>query len=142
MFFRKMVGIFKKIKDGLNWIKNKVVKNVLPYVGKLGDIVDSDALQSVIKAIGPAADAFIPGLGTGINAARNFISNAGNVARTLTKTGGFANVPNLSNKFANVPNLSNKFANVPNLAKRPDQLHDRIQLKALPPPEDDGLGID
>ncbi|GHU19664.1 hypothetical protein FACS189472_09790 [Alphaproteobacteria bacterium] len=119
-----MVGIFKKIKDGLNWIKNKVVKNLLPYVGKLGDIVDSDALQTVIKAIAPVADTIIPGLGTGINTAREFISKAGSGARTLMKG----------------------FANVPNLAKRPNQLHDRIQLKSLPPPSDEkidnGLAID
>jgi hypothetical protein len=70
LYRMKMVGIYSKIKNGLSWIQNKAMKNVIPFVGKLGDVMDSETLKKVLEAISPTINSVVPGLGTGLNAAR------------------------------------------------------------------------
>jgi hypothetical protein len=36
-----MVGIYAKIKNGLNWLQDKDYTKVMPVLGKLGDLADS-----------------------------------------------------------------------------------------------------
>ncbi|GHU18299.1 hypothetical protein FACS189472_06410 [Alphaproteobacteria bacterium] len=80
-----MVGIFNKIKNGLNWIKGKALKYVAPAIGKLGDFAQSEFFQGIRKFGAPALDAVIPGLGTGINTGLDWLGKAGDTANGLSQ---------------------------------------------------------
>ncbi|GHU21880.1 hypothetical protein FACS189472_14690 [Alphaproteobacteria bacterium] len=45
-----MVGIFNKIKNAYNWVKEKGKKTLMPVLGKIGDLVQNDIVQTVMKA--------------------------------------------------------------------------------------------
>ena len=62
-----MVGTYAKIKNGLNWLKDKTFNSVLPALGKLGDLINSDVVQGISGFATPMLNSLIPGLGTGIN---------------------------------------------------------------------------
>jgi hypothetical protein len=95
--------------------------------------MDSDVVNGITSLAFPALNTVVPGLGTGLGAAKNFISGVGKRAKGLSNQWN-ANPDNfLNDKF-------NQFVapNVPNgmqFARRPNQLHPRIELKSLPPPE-------
>ncbi|GHU22322.1 hypothetical protein FACS189472_15190 [Alphaproteobacteria bacterium] len=44
-----MVGIFNKIKSAYNWVKENGKKKIMPIVGKLGDLVQNDMVQGILK---------------------------------------------------------------------------------------------
>jgi hypothetical protein len=116
-----MAGIYSKIDKFFSKVADTVKDNVLPALGKIGDFVDSDLFQKVSSYATPAIDSFIPGLGTGINSVIPYIAQAGKFAR----------------KYSNNKPSTNSVPKGIYLSKRPDNLHSRIQLKSLPPPEDD-----
>jgi hypothetical protein len=105
-----MVGIWNKIKNGLNTLQNKVQKNVIPFVGKLGDFTNSKPVQGIASFVNPALSSVNPALGAAVSTGMGFLGNLGNAANNYLKPVTFS--------------------------KRPNQLHERIQLKALPSPED------
>ncbi|GHU22439.1 hypothetical protein FACS189472_15320 [Alphaproteobacteria bacterium] len=138
-----MVGIYNKIKNGLNWIKGKAAKYVAPIVSKLGDFADSDFVQGLAGIATPALDFAIPGLGTGISKGLDWVGKAGAISKGLmndyNEQGDDFGVGDIIKNVA-----TGKYAkyrrNVPDgikFAKRPDDLHHRIQLKSLPAPEDE-----
>jgi hypothetical protein len=137
-----MVGIYAKIKNGLNHLKGAALKNVAPIVGTIGDIAQSDFMQGLAGMAGPVLDTFIPGLGMGINKGLSWIGKAGDIANGLTQDYAlqgdqlgysdiFKNVT--SGKYTKSAQKSMPKGGI-NLAQRPDQLHPRVELKALPPP--------
>ncbi|GHU24013.1 hypothetical protein FACS189472_17020 [Alphaproteobacteria bacterium] len=136
-----MVGIFNKIKNGLNWMKGKALKYVAPVIGKLGDFAQSDFVQGIRKLGAPMLDSVIPGLGTGINTGLDWLGKAGDVANGLSQDYqeqgdnlGYSDI------FKNIATgkyvKKRKVPDGISLAKNPDQLHERIQLKMLPAPDD------
>jgi hypothetical protein len=114
-----MVGIYSKINKFFSKVGDTVNDNVLPVLGKIGDFVYSDLFQKVASYGTPAIDSFIPGLGTGINTVIPYISQAGKFAQ----------------KYSNLKPPVNTVPKGVYLSKRPDNLHNRIELKALPPPD-------
>jgi hypothetical protein len=75
-----MVGIYAKIKNGLNWIQNKALKNILPIVGKVGDVANSDLLNSILGYATPVLNSLAPNLGTGLQTVVNYAGKLGNIA--------------------------------------------------------------
>jgi hypothetical protein len=122
-----MVGIYAKIRNGWNWLKDKVKNKVIPLANKALDFANSDFAQGMIDLGGTALNAFAPGAGTALKGGLQGVIGLGNNAREI------------GNKAQEVWN-SNK-PRVPkgiNLASRPGELNPRIQLKnALMPPEEE-----
>ncbi|GHU19229.1 hypothetical protein FACS189472_08710 [Alphaproteobacteria bacterium] len=148
-----MVGIYAKIKNGLNWLKGKAAKYIAPVVGGLGDFANSDLVQGVAGLVTPALNMAIPGLGTGINTGLSWTGKAGDIANGLADdykqygddfgfTDMFKNVSSgkYTKKKIGMKNPKSVSYESPqggvDLAKRPDDLHPRIKLKALPPAEE------
>lgn len=136
-----MVGIYAKIKNGLNWIKNKGAKYVAPVVGGLGNIANSDLIQGAASFLNPYLNTVVPGLGTGISTGLSLIGKAGDIASGLAahydKLGenfSFSDMYNnvRSGKYSRKSKLKDSIG----LAKRPDELHPLIELKSLPAPDD------
>jgi hypothetical protein len=76
-----MVGIYSKIKNGLSWLENKAFKKLAPLVGNIGDIANSGIVQGIAGLASPALDAFMPGLGMGLNKGLNFLGGLGGIAK-------------------------------------------------------------
>jgi hypothetical protein len=141
-----MVGIYNKLKNGLNWLKGKAMKYVAPVVGQLGDFANSDFVQGVAGLASPFLDTIAPGLGTGINKGLGWLGSAGDIANGLAADYkaqgdnlGFGDM--FSNVTSGKYSKKNAFASPKggiNLSKRPDDLHPRIQLKELTAGEDSG----
>ncbi|GHU18258.1 hypothetical protein FACS189472_06320 [Alphaproteobacteria bacterium] len=134
-----MVGIYAKIKNGLNWLKGKAAKYVAPVVSKLGDFADSDFVQGLAGLATPALDMAIPGLGTGISKGLNWIGKAGAIAKGLSadynERGDDFGVGDIIKNVATGKYdkyRKNKIPDGIKFAKRPTDLHPRIELKALP----------
>jgi hypothetical protein len=136
-----MVGIYSKIKNGLNWLKGKAAKYVAPVVGTLGDLANSEFVQGAAGFLNPFLNSAIPGLGTGISTGLSYLGKAGDIANGLAAdykeqgddfgfTDMYKNIT--SGKYTNKKNRVPKGVG---LSKRPDELHPRIELKALPEPE-------
>jgi hypothetical protein len=123
-----MVGIWNKIKNGLNTIQNKVQQNLIPFVGKLGDFVNSKPVQTAASFITPALTAVNPALGTAVSTGMNFLGGLGNAANEFTKNNSVLEMAQNYKK--------GKLTSPQDFAKRPNQLHERIQLKALPPADE------
>jgi hypothetical protein len=129
-----MVGIINKLSKYWDKFKNVAKNTVLPALGKIGDIMDSDVVNGITSLAFPALNTVVCGLGTGLGAAKNFISGVGKRAKGLSKQWDADPNNFLNNKF-------NQFVSqqrVPSgmqFARRPDQLHPRIELKSLPSPE-------
>jgi hypothetical protein len=113
-----MVGWYNKFNKFLSKVADTVKDNVLPVLGKIGDFIDSDFTKTVAGYAAPALNSLVPGLGTGLNSVLPYISQVGKFARN----------------FSNKP--TNNVAKGIYLSKRPDNLHNRIELKSLPPPDD------
>jgi hypothetical protein len=136
-----MVGIYAKIKNGLNYLKGTAFKNVAPIVGTLGDIAQSDFMKGIADFASPFLDAFAPGLGTGVNKGLSWIGKAGDIASGLAQDYaeqgdelGFGDMfKNITSGKYNKSQRSSPKGGI-DLAQRPDQLHPRVELKALPPP--------
>ncbi|GHU23250.1 hypothetical protein FACS189472_16240 [Alphaproteobacteria bacterium] len=136
-----MVGIYAKIKNGLNWLKGKAAKYVAPVVSKLGDFADSDFVQGLAGVVTPAIDMAIPGLGTGIRKGLDWVGNAGAIAKGLS-----ADYQEQGDEFGVGDIIKNvatgKYSKYRRggdgikFAKRPNELHPRIELKALPSADD------
>jgi hypothetical protein len=116
-----MVGMYSKINKFFSKVADTVKDNVLPALGKIGDFVDSDLFQKASSYATPAMDSFIPGLGIGINSVIPYIAQAGKFAR----------------KYSNNKPQTYSVSKGIYLEKRPENLHSRIQLKSLPPHDDD-----
>jgi hypothetical protein len=143
----RMVGIYNKLKNGLNWIKGKAMKYVAPAVGQLGEWASSDLVKGVAGMASPFLDTIAPGLGTGINKGLGWLGTAGNIANGLSadyqeqgdKLGFsdmFANIK--SGKYTKGKTVASPKGGI-TLSKRPDDLHPRTQLKELTA-GDDGEG--
>jgi hypothetical protein len=144
-----MVGIYNKIKNGLNWLKGKALKYVAPAIGKPGGFAQSDFVQGVSGFAQPILNSFVPGLGTGINKGLEWLGSAGDVANGLAddykQQGDNFGFSDMYKNVTSGKYTKSKKKKVPEgikLSQRPDQLNDRIELKsdmlALMPPEDDG----
>jgi hypothetical protein len=142
----KMVGIYNKIKNGLNWLKGKAAKYVAPVVSTLGDFANSEFVQGAAGLLTPALNMAIPGLGTGISKGLQWAGQAGDIAKGLAE--GYAEYGDdfsLEDMYKNVTSGKYKSGKkskkrIPggiDLSKRPDDLHPRIELKALMPAEDE-----
>jgi hypothetical protein len=128
-----MIKIINKLSKYWDKFKNVAKNTVLPALGKIGDIMDSDVVNGITSLAFPALNTVVPGLGAGLSTAKNFISGVGKRAKSLSKQ--WEADPN---NFLN--NQLNQFVGqrVPKgiqYARRPDQLHPRIELKSLPEPE-------
>jgi hypothetical protein len=110
-----MVGIYSKIKNGLNWLQNTPLKNILPILGKVGDVANSDLLNSLLTVATPALNTLVPGLGPGLGETRKFLGKGGTMANDVCDNNNYQSRPR--------PTV---------ISKRPDQLQERIQLKSLP----------
>jgi hypothetical protein len=129
-----MVGIYNKIKNGLNWIKGKAAKYIAPIVSGFGDFASSDFVKGAARLLTPALDMAIPGLGTGINKGLEWAGKAGDVAKGLSedyKTQGdnFGFVDMFNNVRSG--KYTKKSPGGINLAKKPTDLHPRIELKSI-----------
>jgi hypothetical protein len=129
-----MVGIYAKIKNGLNWIKDKAKNVVMPFMGKIGDFANNKTVQGLASWAAPALNGIVPGLGNGVSAAIPFLGKLGNTAKAYLNDDDDFN----SGELQPVPlmNVKRKVGAI-GLAQRPDTLHSRIELKALPAPEDE-----
>jgi hypothetical protein len=118
-------------------------------IGKLGDLASSDLLNGVVGVATPFLNTVMPGLGTGIGKGLDWLGSAGAVANGLAadyeKQGdnfGFGDMyQNIkSAKYTKTTATSrNVKKGVPkgiDLAERPEKLHERIELKMLPAPDD------
>ena len=115
-----MVGIYSKFQKGLNYLTELANKST-------GFI-----------------NGFVPVLGTALNYALPAIGKIGDIAHNSyldykEKPYGIGEwVQNFASGRYNEPKKPRlKISKGIGLAKRPDQLHNRISLKALPPPDDD-----
>jgi hypothetical protein len=144
-----MVGIYNKIKNGLNWLKGKALKYVAPAIGKLGNFAQSDFVQGVSGFAQPILNTFVPGLGTGVSKGLEWLGGAGDIANGLAedyqKQGDSFGFGDMYKNVTSGKYTKSRKTKVPNgikLSQRPDQLNDRIELKsdlkALMPAEDDG----
>jgi hypothetical protein len=137
-----MVGIYSKIKNFFSDLGDKAksvaFEYVAPVVGKLGNIAGSEFVQGLATKAAPYLNGVIPGLGTGIQTALPWAKQIGDVANGAYKN--YMQNPNYG--FGDlINNVRNKKygSKVPKgigLARRPDELHSRIELKALPSPDD------
>ncbi|GHU19205.1 hypothetical protein FACS189472_08650 [Alphaproteobacteria bacterium] len=158
-----MVGIFNKIGKFFGKVKDVVKDTVLPTIGKIGDFMDSDAVQGIASFAAPALNTIVPGLGTGLGMALPFLSKLGKKAKGISKEWN-NNSNYLMDKVKEFSGASPKGDTSPWLAKanatayesnepdepsipqgiqfarRPDALHSRIKLKQLPAAEDEYVG--
>jgi hypothetical protein len=122
-----MVGIYAKIKNGFNWIKNHIFK---PVVNTVKKVVHSPFVKKLVGFATPLLNTVAPGLGTGIstgfNIADQVLSDAdrGGVQGVIEKgmDGGY------NQQLSGVPGL-NKVMQSMTLARRPSELNPLIQLK-------------
>jgi hypothetical protein len=132
-----MPGIFNKINKYWDLLKNKVVNTILPTIANIGDLAGSDVVQGIASFATPVLNTIVPGLGSGLGLALPFISNLGKKARTIAKDWS-ANPDYLSDQIKEFAREKSQVKQVPKgigLSRRPEQLHSRIQLKALPDPD-------
>jgi hypothetical protein len=115
-----MPGIYNKINKFFSKVVDTVKDNVLPVPGKIGDFIDSEFTKTVAGYAAPALNSLVPGLGTGLNSILPYISQVGEFARN----------------FSNPKPPMNSVPKGIYLSRRPDNLHNRIELKSLLPPND------
>jgi hypothetical protein len=115
-----IVGWYNKINKFFSKVADAVKDNVLPVLGTIGDFIDSDFTKTVAGYAAPAPNSLVPGLGTGLNSVLPYISQVGKFTRN----------------FSNPKPPMNSVPKGIYLSKRPDNLHNRIELKLLPPPDD------
>jgi hypothetical protein len=115
-----MPGIYNKINKFFSKVVDTVEDNDLPVLGKIGDFIDSDFTKTVAGYAAPALKSLVPGLVTGLNSVLPYISQVGKFAR------------NFSNPKPPINNVPKGIY----LSKRPDNLHNRIELKSIMPPDD------
>jgi hypothetical protein len=141
-----MVGIYAKLKNYFSDLPEKVnkaaYKYVLPTVSGLGKVA------KYAKIAAPFVNTIVPGLGTGMEWGAQALSAAGEIAdKSLQEDwgdgfgiGDFAE--NLvtgkyaKNPFKGVKGKAKGKSGGVGLSQRPGDLHPRLQLKALPPPDD------
>jgi phage-related protein len=112
-----MVGIWSKIKNGLNWIKDKAVNTAIPVIGKINDIINSKAVSGAVNFAAPLLNSIYPALGTGIQAALPMVQN---FSQSLN---------NQAQKFGNMIQPTRNVKQGIGLARRPDEIHPRLELK-------------
>jgi hypothetical protein len=91
-----MVGIYAKIKNGLNWIKNHIFKSVVNMANK---IVHNPFMNTLVKTAAPALNSLIPGLGTGINTGFEVVKNITPVAQQLISDHDKGGIQNVAQNF-------------------------------------------
>jgi hypothetical protein len=80
-------------------------------------------------------NSFVPGLGTGLNSALPFVANLGKKARKIHND--WSNDSDyLKNQISNFTGCQPQVQKGIHLARRPENLHSRIQLKSLPVPDE------
>jgi phage-related protein len=128
----KMVGIYAKIKNGF----------IKPVVNTVNKIVHNPFVNNLVKTAAPALNSFIPGLGTGISTGFEIVKNITPVAQQLISDGEKGGIQNVFQNFTqgnynkDIPKqLQRVIQSGMGLAKRPDTLHNRLQLRASPAPE-------
>jgi hypothetical protein len=135
-----MVGIYSKLKTFVGKLGDGASSMVydygLPFVKKVGDFAGSSFVQGLANRAAPVLDTFIPGLGSGLSKGLPFISKLGGMAQSAIDD---YRPPAFASAKGGAKSRKRKIglARGAGLAKRPDDLHDRVQLKALMPPEDD-----
>jgi hypothetical protein len=136
-----MVGIYSKIKNGLNWLKGKAAKYVAPVVGQLGDLANSEFVQGAAGFLNPFLNSVAPGLGTGISTGLSYLGKAGDIANGLAadykEKGDDFGFTDMYKNITSGKYTKNRVPKGIGLSKRPDELHPRIELKALPEPEEE-----
>ena len=108
-----MVGIYSKIKNGLNNFKNKVIA---PVFGTIADLTENPYVNSLINWAAPAVDSLIPGLGTGISTALPY---ANKISRKISEWA----TPEKQ------PSRTKQVDKGIHLARDIDDLHGRLELK-------------
>jgi hypothetical protein len=113
-------------------------------VNTVNKITHNPFVNALVKTAAPALNSFIPGLGTGISTGFKVVKNATPVVQQLIsdgEKGGFQNVvQNFTQGKYNkaIPKqLQRLIQSGMGLAKRPEALHNRLQLRELPPPDDE-----
>jgi hypothetical protein len=136
-----MVNIYATIKNELNWIKNHIFK---PIVNTVNKITHNPFVNNLVNTAAPMLNSVLPGLGTGISTGFNVVKNAAPVVQQLISDGEKGGIQNVLQNFTQgnynkaIPEqLRRMVQSGMTLAKRPDTLHNRLQLRALPPPDDE-----
>jgi hypothetical protein len=144
-----MVGIYAKIKNGLNYIKDKAMKNVLPWLGTIGDIASNPTVQQFASMASGGLNMLAPGFGTVVSKALPYISNFGNMAKAAhedymnneTEDGNNLGITDIIGNAVSgnygTPSGSPTTKTISKgigLARNPNDLNPRIKLKALMPP--------
>jgi hypothetical protein len=134
-----MFGIWAKIKNGFNWIKDHIVKPVVQTAGK---VINNPFFNSLVKVAAPVLNSVMPGLGmriqTGIGVAQRVIPVADQLLSDLDKGGAhqvFQNATQGNYNKALPQSVQRLIQSGVGLARRPNQLHNRLQLRALPGPQ-------
>jgi hypothetical protein len=110
----------------------------MPILGKLGDLANSKFVRGAAGFASPLLNGFIPGLGSAIYKGLDYVSDYGSMAKNAADDyaqNNFGIAEGLKNwasgKYKN-ENYQKKKIDGIKYAKRPEDLHPGIELKALP----------
>jgi phage-related protein len=111
------LGIYNKLSKFFNWAKDKAVNTAILVIGKINDLINSKAVSGVVNYAAPLLNSIYPALGTGIQAALPMVQN---FSQSLN---------NQAQKFGNMIQPTRNVKHVIGLARRPDEIHPRLELK-------------
>jgi hypothetical protein len=140
-----MVGIYSKLKTYFGKLGDGATKMAydygLPLVSKIGKFANSPFVQGLASRAAPALDSFVPGLGTAVSKGLPFVSRFGDMAQSAID---YHRPPAFANAKSSARSRKGRIglARGAGLAKRPDDLHERVQLKALMPADDESIEED
>jgi hypothetical protein len=143
-----MVGIWAKIKNGFNWVKDHIFK---PVVNGVRKVLDNKVVKNLFNFGAPLLNTVIPGLGTGIQTGYNVLTKVAPMAQQLMSdhdkggakgiaqkalSGGYTKslhqIPGVPRMIQRLnPNVQDLLKSL-NLAKNPNQLNPLITLKKEP----------
>ena len=132
--FTKMVGIWAKIKNGFNWIKDHIFK---PVVNTVKKIIHNPFVKTIVDVGAPLLNTVVPGLGTGISTGFNIAGGVADAASNLMSDhdkGGTEGViqkavsGGYNQTLSQIPAFR-RVMNSMKLAKRPEELNPLIELK-------------
>jgi hypothetical protein len=118
-------------------LKDKVKNKVIPFANKALDFANSDFAQGVMGLAGTGLNLLAPGAGTALQGGLKSVINLGNNVRDIGNKVG-----NIASEARNTWNNEDK-QQLPrikrgiNLARKPGEMNSRIQLKALPPADEE-----
>jgi hypothetical protein len=157
---KKMVGLISKVKKFFSNLPEKIdkaaYKYALPFLGTVGDVANSSLVQAGVNFAAPWIDTVAPGWGTGLRIGTSVAGKVGDIANQSLQEdwGGNFGITDFAKNVVSGKYGTNPFKDVVaftgpspnpvpkgiNLAKRPDTLHSRIQLKALPSGDEEYTG--